>query len=151
MSDFDRINPVIRHYERLAREVHGEDFVKVATLNFTDMQKNTFRHPIIPIIYPIFASFVTYLNILLRMDITFTLHLRGFVLRLSRQFFRGIRPALLVSEVALAPKLWVSVGICARSNRKIWEIRSRLQFSIKSQVGRSHVSKCSPAFARTSI
>lgn len=42
MSDFDRINPVIRHYERLAREAHGNDFVKVATSNFFEMQGKYF-------------------------------------------------------------------------------------------------------------
>lgn len=39
MSDFQRIEPVIRHYEALARVEHGADFAQVATANFADMQK----------------------------------------------------------------------------------------------------------------
>jgi len=39
MSDFERIGPVIKHYEQLARQAHGGDFVKVATDNFEDMKR----------------------------------------------------------------------------------------------------------------
>lgn len=39
MSDFARIEPVIRHFEALARANHRDDFVRAATENFTDMQR----------------------------------------------------------------------------------------------------------------
>lgn len=42
MSDFGRIESVIRHYEQLARKAHGSDFVKVATANFSEMQGKYF-------------------------------------------------------------------------------------------------------------
>lgn len=38
MSDFSRIEPVIRHYEQLSRKEHGANFANVATDNFSDMQ-----------------------------------------------------------------------------------------------------------------
>jgi hypothetical protein len=40
MSDFQRIFPVISHYEQLAREAHSANFVLEATKQFSDMQRN---------------------------------------------------------------------------------------------------------------
>lgn len=42
MSDFNRIEPVIRHYEQMARNSLGANFVNVATANFADMQGKYF-------------------------------------------------------------------------------------------------------------
>lgn len=39
MSDYQRITPVISHYEGLARALHGEEFVAVATSHFDDLQQ----------------------------------------------------------------------------------------------------------------
>jgi hypothetical protein len=39
MSDFGRILPAISHYEQLARDSHGANFVQVATAQFSDMQQ----------------------------------------------------------------------------------------------------------------
>jgi hypothetical protein len=42
MSDYDRIRPVISHYEGLARANHGADFVAAATSHFSDLQQKYF-------------------------------------------------------------------------------------------------------------
>lgn len=39
MSDYERIRPVISHYEGLARSKHGDDFVSVAADHFADLQR----------------------------------------------------------------------------------------------------------------
>jgi hypothetical protein len=39
MSDFDRVRPAISHYEQLARNAHGINFVPAATAQFSDMQQ----------------------------------------------------------------------------------------------------------------
>ena len=42
MSDYQRIRPVISHYEARAREAHGNEFVSVATSHFSDLQQKYF-------------------------------------------------------------------------------------------------------------
>ncbi|MBS0481802.1 MAG: hypothetical protein JSR96_06535 [Proteobacteria bacterium] len=38
MSDFEKIRKIILHYENLAREEYGGDFVSIANKNFSDLQ-----------------------------------------------------------------------------------------------------------------
>lgn len=45
MSDYERIRPVISHYEALARSAHGSHFVSVATEHFSDLQ-NKYYSPV---------------------------------------------------------------------------------------------------------
>jgi hypothetical protein len=42
MSDYERIRPVISHYEGLARANHGADFVSAAKSHFSDLQQKYF-------------------------------------------------------------------------------------------------------------